>query len=274
MKKIIFLLSAAFVLVSMPAFAQNTFEKAKDTNAAGKSAVQSQSDTDARNIGNQSWDCADEGGGTSSTDYGRKTVSLIGGNKNIDSKKDEKPCFDKNIVPADITPWKSEFKAMFGLFAASLSLLFLAGMFTGFAGLIYPTAGKIGLGLAIAAAAGFIAALALAIVIMTKYGQKALGGMWVALSAIGLALCALVMFASCDSAVEAFADSGEFNVITRYCALITFLACGALGAGMGGTLGKSNDINKKYQQDQICPTNPEHEVCSNDEFSMETGNLL
>ncbi len=266
MKKLILLSFTVLLSVSIPAFAQNTFQKAKNTNAAGRSAVQSQSETDARNIGNQSWDCADEGGGTSSTDYGRKTVSLIGGEKNIDQKTDERPCFDKNVVPADITPWKNEFKAMFGAFAASLVLVFIAGM-TAFT---YPTLEKIALGMAITAAAGLLAALSLAVVIMTKYSQTALGGMWVGLISAAIALCAVVIYACTDSLLnEVWASK-----FTHYISLITFLASAGLGLGTVFTLSNSNKINKKYQQDQICPTNPEHEVCSNDEFSTETGSLL
>ena len=265
MKKLILLLSTVLLFVSISAFAQNTFQKAKDTNAAGRSAVQSQSDTDARNIGNQAWDGSAKGSGTPS-EYNGKTIDLIGGNKNIDQKKDEKPSFDKNIVPADVTPWKNEFKAMFGAFAASLALVFIAGM-TAFT---YPTLEKIALGMAITAAAGLLAALSLAVVIMTKYSQTALGGMWVGLISAAIALCAVVIYACTDSLLnEVWASK-----FTHYISLITFLASAGLGLGTVFTLSNSNKINKKYQQDQICPTNPEHEVCSNDEFSTETGNLL
>ena len=270
MKKIIFLLSAAFLFISMPAFAQNTFEKAKDTNAAGRSAVQSQSDTDARNIGNQAWDSAYEGGGTSSTGYGRKTVSLIGGNENIDQKKDEKPCFDKNIVPADITPWKNEYRAMFATFIPSLALVFVAGIIATRSTSI---AKKVALPMAITAAAGFMAVLALAIVIMTKYGQKALGGMWVALAAIGLALCAAVIAASIDVIRKGFWVDDRW-VLTEYLTMITVGISLPLALGMGFIHSNSNNINKKYQEEQICTNNPEHEVCKPDGESSESGSLL
>ncbi len=268
MKKIIFLLSAAFVLVSMPAFAQNTFEKAKDTNAAGKSAVQSQSATDARNIGNQAWDCADEGGGSTSSRSEGKTISIIGGDKNIDPKKDEKPCFDKNIVPADITPWKNEYKAMFATFIPSLVLALLAGMISS----KNPLAAKIALGMAITAAAGFLAVLSLAVVIMTKYGQKTLGGMWIALATVGLALCAAVMAGGID--VVQKGSGGVRSVLTKYLPLITMGISLPLGIGMRFAHVKSNEINRKYQQEQICPANPDHEVCKPDNESSEHGNLM
>ena len=267
MRKTIFIISSFFLLfAAIPSFAQNTFQKAKNTNAAGKSAVQSQSETDARNIGNQAWDCADEGGGSTSSGSERKTISLIGGDKNIDQKKDETPCFDKNIVPADVTPWKNVFRAMFGAFTASLALVFVAGMMA----FSYTRLEKIALGMAITAAAGLLAALALAVVIMAKYSQTALGGMWVGLITAALALCAVVIFA-CVNHLQNGVDGVQF---THYIGLITFLAGAGLGLGMVFTLSKSNKINKKYQQEQICPANPTHEVCSNDEFSTETGNLL
>ena len=268
MKKI-FLLSAAFLFISIPAFAQNTFQKAKDTDAAGKSAVQSQSETDARNIGNQSWDSADEGGGTSSTEYERKTVSLIGGEKNIDQKTDENPSIDKNVVPANITPWKNEYRAMFATFIPSFALVFLAGVMANKSTLT----SKIAMGMAITAAAGFLAVLSLAVVIMTKYGQKALGGMWLALATIGLALCAAVICGCVDVQRKGFWVDERW-VLTEYLTMITIGISVPLGLGMGFIHSKSNDINKKYQQEQICQTNPDHEVCKSDKESSESGNLL
>ena len=268
MKKIILSLSAILLLATVPSFAQNSFQKAKDTNAAGKSAVQSQSATDARNIGNQSWDCSAKGSGTPTTDDHGKTIDLIGGNENIDPKKDEKSCFDKNIVPADITPWKNEYKAMFATFIPSLVLALVAGMISS----KNPLAAKIALGMAITAAAGFLAVLSLAVVIMTKYGQKTLGGMWIALATVGLALCAAVMAGGID--VVQKGSGGVRSVLTKYLPLITMGISLPLGIGMRFAHVKSNEINRKYQQEQICPANPDHEVCKPDNESSEHGNLM
>ena len=90
------LLAAFFAFAAfgpLSAYAANAKDKANEINAAGKSAVQSQSATESRGINNAAWDGASQGGGTPSAKKGQ-TIDIIGGNA-PGVPKDEKSSFDE-----------------------------------------------------------------------------------------------------------------------------------------------------------------------------------
>ena len=93
MKKIILSLSAALLLTAIPSFAQNTQKKANEINAAGKSATQSQSATDASATQNEAWDGATKGDGTTS-DANAGQIDIIGGNAEDSRTQDTPSTFD------------------------------------------------------------------------------------------------------------------------------------------------------------------------------------
>lgn len=248
MKKIILSLSAILLLATVPSFAQNTFKKAKDTNAVGRSATQSQSETDARNIGNQSWDGSAKGSGTPSSDSG-KTIDIIGGNENIDSEKDEKSSFDAPKAE-DATPWKDLLTGIVSTIMGAMAMLAAAALVTYFAKLHEhdPTGmafaekmQRIAQYLAVAAIATLTAAIAMATVLMAKYQQHLLGGLWLGCATLGMASgIAMVVGTSKLRGKGWYMDS--YNTICTTL-MITTLAVAAIGVGGGGVLAY-----KSYQQ--------------------------
>ena len=249
MKKIILSLSAILLLATVPSFAQNSFQKAKDTNAAGKSAVQSQSATDARNIGNQSWDGSAKGSGTPSSDSG-KTIDIIGGKGNIDPEKDEKSSFD-TPKSEDVTPWKDLLTSIVSTIMGAMAMLAAAALVVHSAGTPKWNGAsedwadmmqKIARALAIAAVVTLAAAIALATTLMVKHQQHLLGGLWLGCATLGMA-SGISMIAVINS--KLLDESCFFIGYKKICTIlmITTLAVAAIGVGGGGVLAY-----KSYQQ--------------------------
>ena len=247
MKKLTLLLSAAFVLVSMPAFAQNTFEKAKDTNAAGKSATQSQSATESRNINNSAWDGSGNGSGTPEGKNG--TIDLIGGN-NPDERMEDKPSTFDKPESEDATPWKDLLTSIVSTIMGAMAMLATAALVSYFATTHNYRVNsedwathiqKIARAIAIAAVAVLAVAMALATTLMIKYGQHLLGGLWLGCATLGMA-SGIAMIVGTSKLAD---ESCYYINYKKICAILmtTTLAVAAIGVGGGGYLAY-----KSYKQ--------------------------
>ena len=194
MKKTILAISFLFLTTmaffAVPSYAQTAKDKANEINAAGKSAVQSQSTTESRGINNAAWDGSAKGG--VSVQDGKK-IDIIGGNTQS-TQEDEKTSFDEPETK-DVTPWKgvliglvSSMMSAFALLAAASLVAYHAKSFEN-----HPQGYelsnkflKIAAVMAAVAIAACVAAIALATVIMLKYKQYELGGIWLGGASVGL----------------------------------------------------------------------------------------
>lgn len=193
MKKIVLIafISVAAIFAAIPSFAQETVrQKADKINSAEKQAAQSNSASEARGIGDSVWTGAEQGDGALPTEPG-KTIDVISDNE--DSLPQENPSnFDKPKTK-DVTPWKGLLIALCATFMSGIAFLIATFILaeTMRNAVVSDTAWKIVnmavTGLLIAALLAFIASIAMATVIMIKYKQFMLGGIWLGASVLLLA---------------------------------------------------------------------------------------
>ena len=238
MKKTILAISFLFLTTmaffAVPSYAQTAKDKANEINAAGKSAVQSQSATESRNINNAAWDGASHGGGTPSAKGGQTIVIMRENASGV--PEDEKSYFDAP-ESEDVTPWKELLTGLVSTFMAATGLLAAAAAILGRNGwesnklVTEELLSKIGIALAIAALAAFTSALALATVLMIKYKQYVLGSIWASGAALGIADCVFTI-AYGRAAYKRWYDNRGMHRLIMALGLLT----AAIGLGGGGYL--------------------------------------
>lgn len=264
MKKIILSLSAMLLFSAMPSFAQNTQQKANDINAAGATAVQSESATEARNTNNEAWDGATKGDGTTS-DANAGQIDIIGGNAE-DSRTQEEPSTFDNPESEDVTPWKTEMYAMMGLLGGAFLLLMILSIMISLA-----CAGNSpGLAMAATIMAGIAtamcaAALALAIVLIVKYKQTELGITWAIVSTLAMTFCLIAAFTGVNAYKGALNDT--YSVFAARFAPIGCIFFGSVMAfSMFYAMDKTDKTEKKELM-EYCQTHPDYQDCDriNDE---------
>ena len=154
----------------------------------------------------------------------------------------------------DVTPWSKELDAIRYLFLGSMVLLGIA------AAIADTQYGKpIAIGMAITAAAACAAGVGLAITIMAKYKQSALGGMWLGICGAGVAACAVAAVAG----VAAYkgAQGGVMGFLAAHVKAILMIL--AVVGGVGSSVGMSLDTKTvdKDKAKQYCKDHPDNSSC-------------
>lgn len=256
-KNIFSIAFSAFMAVAfyaIPSYAQTAQQKASEINAADKSAVQSQSATEAKDINNAAWDGAKQGSGSS---IDGKTIDIIGGYAPV-SEKNEETSFDEP-KSEDVTPWKTELISIISTFSAAMIALFIATILI-HQGISTPLRAKIGMTIAFAAVAACTAALGLAITIMIKYKQYALGGMWAGVCGAGIASCLVAAFAGINQYKVVALHLKSF--LAKHIAAIGLTLFGICSAGAGVAYYFTPQMeNRPQQQEQDCTQNPDSSEC-------------
>ncbi len=253
---------SAFVFVAGTeiSYAQNTKQKAQEINTASQAAQQTQSATDARNIGNEVWDGSAKGSGTPETTNG-KTVDIIGGGENIGQNNEQKSSFDpKN--PEVITPWSNEIRTIVKLLAGAMAGLFVAALIIARCRTLHKSGPDtiVATIMAAAAAAACAYALALAIQVILKHGQTQLGTMWAVVCGVQMLGCIQAVYAGIDAYRNAAARTMSYLAVhaAGIGALIT-MATFISGAGIYvKTVHDETEAVKQY-----CQTTPDHPDCKN-----------
>ena len=256
------LFSIAFAFAGTASYAGNSARQdALNIDSAGKQASQAESAEQSRNINDSSW----SGANRSTSDSGMSVnsrVGIVGGNA-PDSSQTQQPSSFEPSEAEDITPWRTELNAIYGLFAGAMALLGVAAlMMNRQAG--YPTVedsvrGAIGMALAATAAAACVAALSLSVIIMIKYKQYVLGGMWAALCTMGIVSGVAAAYAGYnhwrrfDHIMRSFI-TGYMN----YIGLFLMLAGGVAGAAAAGV--SEFIINDKHEK-QYCAQHADNPKC-------------
>ena len=264
MKKTLFV-SLSFLLFSViPSFAQNTQQKANEINDAGTTAVQSEFATEARNINDEAWAGANEGGGTPNVDGGN--VDIIGGN-NDDSRTQDTPSTFDQPETENVTPWLTEVYAMLGLLGGAFVLMLILSLLVqATCAKNNPIPAKIAIVLASIATAMCAAALALSIVLMVKYGQKELGITWAIASTLAMTSCLVAVYAGVSAFRGAMTDTYSFLAANFAVIGCVGLACCVIGAPLGYALVKSsNTADKEFVE--YCQTHPDYKGCEG--FAVE-----
>ena len=247
--KFIFATFAFMPMLVMPLAAQTVQQKANEINASGQAAEQTQSATDSRAIDNAAWDSAQ--GGTSEDISSGKT-DIIGGDSTVQNDE-EKSTFD-SINPEDVTPWKAELELIHQIVMYALSAMMV--------GAFILTAGErtvIGTAIIFAAAAACAVAMALSIVVMAKYKQYALGGLWLGICTLCTGMCVSAALCGIDEFKNA-ATSTRHYMTTKIALFASLMAVG----GMIGAFVSSNKTEETVQQQQrdaICPQDPDNQIC-------------
>lgn len=259
MKKIILSLSAILSFAAIPAFSHTVQDKAGEINSAGKYSVQTQSATDARNIGNEVWDGSAKGGGTPSSESEGKSFDIIGGN-NGDSRIQDKPSTFDKPEEENITPWSAEVYTMFGLLSgAFLMMIALSMIVSASCATNNPSQAIVAIVMAGIAAAMCAAALALAIVLIAKYKQTQLGIVW--------AIACTLAMTTCISAALAGVNAYKHAATNTYATIVAKFA--SIGSTLGllfvmvpalGGLYKYSTETKQIKQ-EYCNAHPDHSDC-------------
>ena len=267
MKKNIFaagLLTFAFAAAAaLPSFAENAKKQAQDINAEGQAAVNADTPSDARGIGNTAWDNAGKNAGTS---VGEGTVNpsdLDEHEKQEHNTGFHNPQFVPDVSETkDVTPWKAESKALKYLFMGAMLLLSTAAVLAD-----TPKGKAIAITLSSIAIAASIAAVGLALTIMFKYGQYAYGGMWLAVAGAGLAACAVACIAG-TKAYNAAKTNAQATINVYLKVILTLFGLG--GTFLANTIGNEaegyidKDAAKKY-----CTENKDHAGCKTSTLPYE-----
>ena len=160
----------------------------------------------------------------------------------------------------NVTPWQSELTAIQILITVAMGLLTAAALMWDAAKASMPWGSVLAAVvtcLLIAAAACAAVAVGLSITIMTKYGQEALGGMWLALSGTAFLVCAATVWGGFATLEGAGMGGWLAQHMTMVCGI------GALLAGVGaGVCGSFNEKTADYDDARAyCEKHPDHEGC-------------
>ncbi len=164
--------------------------------------------------------------------------------------------FDVNTAVSD-TPWETELNTIQILFGIAMGLVGLAAVFAQFPPWGYiVTAVLAGLAAALCAVAcGF------AIDIMARFGQNALGGMWLAICGVGMLGC----IAACWGGAGAYAGvaAGVTGALAGSVAAISTIVglCGGLATTVAGMCGDKTIDADSEKTKQFCKDNPDHKGC-------------
>ena len=243
------LLASVFAAITaIPSFANNVRQQAQDINAEGQAAVNADTPSDARGIGNTAWDNAGKNAGTS---VGEGTVNpsdLDEHEKQEHNTGLSNPQFVPEVSETkDVTPWKAESKALKYLFMGAMLLLSTAAVLAD-----TPKGKAIAITLSSIAIAASIAAVGLALTIMFKYGQYAYGGMWLAVAGAGLAACAVACIAGAK-AYNAAKTNAQATINVYLKVILTLFGLG--GTFLANTIGNEaegyidKDAVKSYCKD-------------------------
>lgn len=159
----------------------------------------------------------------------------------------------------DVTPWQSELTALQICITVAMGLLTAAALLWDAAKAAMPWGSVLAAVVScmlIAAAACAAAAVALSIVLMTKYGQEALGGMWLALSGASFLVCLAAVWGGLGC-LQCGVQTWLFEHMTAVCGI------GALLAGVGTSLcGSFGEKTADYDDARAyCEKNPDHDGC-------------
>lgn len=227
----------------LPTFAQNSQQKAQEIRNAENAAMKSDSATKSRGIGNEAWDGAKQGNSTNELDG--KQVDVIGGNSNTPTEDNGQ---ETTITPSEtenVTPWESEMDAVKGLLGGILGALALAAIFLDAKAMPSCVAGIVFCGAAILMS---VALMAVAMVIMFKYQQFAMGGVWLATGTALLVLSIYAMVKGIGNARQIHLNAGSVNAATEDSLHTLTKFLGVVGVGGGIMDANSDKINEKTEK--------------------------
>ena len=170
-----------------------------------------------------------------------------------------------NDIPVDnnnkinVTPWQSELTALQICITVAMGLLTAAALLWDAAKAAMPWGSVLAAVVScmlIAAALAAAAAVTLSIILMTKYGQEALGGMWLGLSGASFLVCLAAVwggFGCLQCGVQGWLTAH----MTAVCGI------GALLAGIGSSVcGSFSEKTTDYDDARaFCEKNPSHDGC-------------
>ena len=264
MKKTLFISLSFLLFAAIPSFAQNTQQKANEINAAGRSAVQSQSATKSRGTQNAAWDGAKKSSGTHN--MAGNQIDIIGGDDTT-PKEEEKPSTFETPETEDATPWKGIMIGIISSFMGALALMLAASTLLACSITDEVTRSscmklRIAQAMYIAAAVSFGAALSLATLLMIQHNQYLLGGIWAGAAILSIS-AAISMVYKCQAPTRFYdpEQAQRYTVVTdafeeafKKAAILGFVISG-IGVAAGGGFSvysylKADEGNQTQQEDE------------------------
>jgi len=243
--KIIISAFAFAAIAVIPSFAQETMRQAEQIKDAEQAAVNANTASESRSLGNEAWDGSNKTEGTATeeglvdpkdvgTDETQTQQGIINNQKNSNTPT--------VAATQDVTPWKHEAKALKYLFMTAMILLSTASVLAN-----TPKGKVIAITLSSIAIAASLAAVALAFTIMFKFNQYAYGGMWLAVAGGGLITCAVACIAGVK-AYNAAKKNAQATINVYLQVILTLLGLG--GSTLSNTIGAEAEeyINEEEKQ--------------------------
>ena len=246
---------------------RNAFKQAKAMSTKLRTATEETNFNTARSTMDAAWEGttadseATETLNTDGLDYGEgMTVDPISQKEKnkTPGKTPEHDSFAPSIPDVsdmiNVTPWSKELDAIRYMFLGAMALLGIA------AAIADTQYGKpIAIGMAATATAACLAGVGLAITIMVKYKQTALGGMWLGICGAGVAACAVAAVAGI--AAYKGAETGVMGFLAAHAKAMLMIL--AIVGGIGGSIGMGLD-NKAVDNEKAktyCKEHPDNSTC-------------
>lgn len=233
----------------------------------------------ARSIADAAWEGTTADGEATETLSGSgldsgagMTVSPIGGSGSVSGGSSNtdfnpSPSYEVNAAVSD-TPWEGTLNTIQTLFGIAMGLIALAAVFAE----IKPWGYIVTAVLAGVAAILSAAAVALSIIIMTKYKQSGLGGLWLAVCGVGMLGCIAAAAGGVGAATSATTGllATLANGLTALCTILGVV--GGLGVGLVGSLGNKAINSDKAQE--YCQKHKDADGCHSTQTQNNTTSYL
>lgn len=198
---------------------------------------------------------------------GMTVSSLGGGNLNGNSNSVYNPDTGAYIPDVsdsmDVTPWQKDLQTLQTMLMAALAMLAIAAILTDLSNTPWTKfLQAIAAAMIVAALAMSAYAVMLSMKLMKEYKQTKLGTIWLVLSGVTFAGCAIAAYKG--SAAFFKASSGGLSAFaTAIAGLKTWILAGSIVGGLGMSLLGSygNKMADKEKAKDYCKSHPEHDGC-------------
>ncbi len=264
---------AIALIFAIPSYAQTAMQQAEQIEKAEEEAINADSASQSRSIGNNAWDGANKG---TETDLGEGAIDPkdVGTDETptqqsiILNSQEDKPNAPDSTKTEDVTPWQKEAKALKYVFMTAMLMLTAAAALSA----TKPYGPQLAIIFSSIAIAASATAVGLALTLMFKYKQYAFGGMWLAVAGAGLISCCV----ACAAGAKAYnaAKANLETTISKYINVILLLI-GAGGTFLANTIGTEaaeyidKDAAKKY-----CEEHKDNKDCKTSSLPYQLPNIL
>lgn len=271
--KVILSAFAIALIFAIPSYAQTAIQQAEQIEKAEEEAVNADSASQSRSIGNNAWDGANKGT-EKGTGEGLIDPKDVGTDETptqqsiILNSQEDKPNAPDSTKTEDVTPWQKEAKALKYVFMTAMLMLTAAAALSA----TKPYGPQLAIIFSSIAIAASATAVGLALTLMFKYKQYAFGGMWLAVAGAGLISCCV----ACAAGAKAYnaAKAKLETTISKYINVILMLI-GAGGTFLANTIGtEAAEYIDKNAAKKYCEEHKDNKDCKTSSLPYNLPSIL